>query len=204
MQAENKLQEITQKLYEEGLSKGKLEGERILSEAKQEAERCKEMVQAEMEKLRKDTELQIAREKEKAEAELKRGLRQMVSEIKSEIEECLLSKTIESSVNMAFNQVDFVKKLLIEAVKSFGNSENDKSNIEILVPEPLLDEYNKILKAEMSDLLKNGMEVRSKKNLKVGFEIRSKEKGYKLSFTEDDFSALLKQYAGDSLRKWIF
>ena len=36
---QNKLQELTDKLYEEGLSKGKEEGARILEEARQEAGR---------------------------------------------------------------------------------------------------------------------------------------------------------------------
>ena len=36
---QNKLQELTDKLYEEGLSKGKEEGARILEDARQEAER---------------------------------------------------------------------------------------------------------------------------------------------------------------------
>ena len=36
---QNKLQELTDKLYQEGLSKGKEEGERILAEAKAQAEK---------------------------------------------------------------------------------------------------------------------------------------------------------------------
>ena len=36
---QNKLQELTDKLYQEGLSKGKEEGERILADAKAQAEK---------------------------------------------------------------------------------------------------------------------------------------------------------------------
>ena len=36
---QNKLQELTDKLYEEGLSKGKAEGERVIAEALKEADR---------------------------------------------------------------------------------------------------------------------------------------------------------------------
>ena len=56
----DKLQELTQKLYEEGLSKGKQEGEAILSKAKADAEaivkKATEEAEAILSKARKEAD----------------------------------------------------------------------------------------------------------------------------------------------------
>ena len=44
---QNKLQELTDKLYQEGLSKGKQEGENLVAQAKAEADRIIKEAQAE-------------------------------------------------------------------------------------------------------------------------------------------------------------
>ena len=57
---ENKLQALTDKLYQDGLSKGKEEGERLLQEAKAQASRIVESAQEQakeiVEKARKEAE----------------------------------------------------------------------------------------------------------------------------------------------------
>ena len=48
---ENKLQELTQKLYNEGVGKANLEAEKILAEAKSEAEKLKQNAEKDAQKI---------------------------------------------------------------------------------------------------------------------------------------------------------
>lgn len=204
METESKLQEITRKLYEEGLSKGKAEGERILAEAKAEAERCKAAAEAEVAAMRAKAAADIAKEKESTEAELKRSLRQMLASAKSDLEETLLQKTVEPAVKAAFDQDAFVKELLLETVKAFGSSDAGMADLTLLLPEEQRQKYDTLLQQTLGQALQAGLQVQYRRDVRHGFQVQSREKGYKLSFTEADFAALLKQYARENLRRWLF
>lgn len=204
METESKLQEITRKLYEEGLSKGKNEGERLLAEAKAEAERLKKAAQDEAAALRAQAQADIAKEKETAEAELKRALRQMLSAAKSDLEENLLQKTVAPSVKATFEQEAFIKDLLLETVRAFGKGEAGAADLTLLLPEAKRQQYDTLLQQVLGDALKAGLQVQYRHDVQHGFQVQSREKGYKLGFTEDDFTALLKQYARENLRRWLF
>ena len=116
METDSKLQEITRKLYEEGLSKGKAEGERLLAEAKAEADRYKAAVEAEVAAMRAQATADIAKERESAEGELKRSLRQMLSAVKADLEENLLQKTVEPAVGAAFEKESFHDIVYIDCI----------------------------------------------------------------------------------------
>lgn len=204
METESKLQEITRKLYEEGLTEGKAEGERLLAEAKAEAERCKKAAEAEVAALRAQAEAAIAKEKESAEAELKRCLRQMFSAAKADLEETLLQKTVTPSVKAAFDQDTFIKEMLLETVRTFGSTDVKAADLTLLLPESKRHEYDALLQQLIRQQLEAGLQVHYRHDLDRGFQVQSREKGYKLSFTEADFEALLKQYARENLRRWLF
>lgn len=204
METESKLQEITRKLYEEGLSKGKAEGDRILAEARAEAERSKKAAEAEVAALRAQATAEIAKEKESAEAELKRCLRQMLAAAKTDLEENLLQKTVEPAVKAAFEQDAFIKELLLETVRAFGQGEAGAADLTLLLPEDRRQQYDAMLQQVLGQALQAGLQVQYRRDLQHGFQVQNREKGYKLSFTEADFTALFKQYARENLRRWLF
>ncbi len=204
METDSKLQEITRKLYEEGLSKGKAEGERLLAEAKAEADRYKAAVEAEVAAMRAQAAADIAKEKESAEGELKRSLRQMLSAAKADLEENLLQKTVNPAVEAAFEKDAFMQELLLETVRAFGKSEAGAADLTLLLPEAQRAKYDALLQKTLGEALQAGLQVQYRNDVQHGFQVQSRDKGYKLSFTEADFAALFKQYARENLRRWLF
>ena len=72
---QNKLQEMTDKLYNEGLSKGKQEGEEILARSRKEAEEIIAQAQKQAEEVRKAAEaLEAAKVRAEREIILKRAV----------------------------------------------------------------------------------------------------------------------------------
>ena len=204
METDSKLQEITRKLYEEGLSKGKAEGERLLAEAKAEADRYKAAVEAEVAAMRAQVTADIAKERESAEGELKRSLRQMLSAVKADLEENLLQKTVEPAVGAAFEKESFMAELLLETVRAFGRNEAGTADLTLLLPEAQRAQYDALLQRTLGQALQDGLQVQYRHDVQHGFQVQSRAKGYKLSFTEADFTALFKQYARENLRRWLF
>ena len=76
---QNKLQELTDKLYNEGLSKGRQEGEAILNEARSQAEEIISKARAEAARITADAEKEASELKAKVESDLKNGRRAMHS-----------------------------------------------------------------------------------------------------------------------------
>src|SRR3989339_1674050 len=98
---QNKLQELTDKLYTEGLSKGKIEAEELKANAKKEAEeiiaKAKEEYNLILDKAKKDS----LDYKIKIENEIKMVSRQTLAKVKQNIEEVVTTKAIQNPVKEA-------------------------------------------------------------------------------------------------------
>ena len=82
---ENKLQQLTQKLYDEGLEKGRAEAERLVSEAKSEAAKIIAAAKAEAEAIVKAAEAKAEDTAKNSKTEIALAGKQAVARIKEEI-----------------------------------------------------------------------------------------------------------------------
>ena len=117
---QNKLQELTSKLYSEGLSKGKKEAEYLKAKAKTEAEeiiaRAKEEYKEILEKANKDANDY----KVKIENEVKMVSRQTLATVKQNIEEVIVVKAIEKPVKEALDSKEFLSSVIKTAIAAFN------------------------------------------------------------------------------------
>ncbi|MEG1762990.1 MAG: hypothetical protein RR256_05205, partial [Bacteroidales bacterium] len=109
---QNKLQEITDKLYQEGLVKGKDEAQLIITEAEKQAASILEKANQQAEQVRVNAEKQAKDIQSNAMAEIKMAGRQMMTSIKTSIEGAIIAKTIAPATRSAFEQTEFVKELV--------------------------------------------------------------------------------------------
>ena len=131
---ENKLQALTDKLYQDGLSKGKEEGERLLQEAKAQAARLLDQAREEaggiVEKARKEAE-DI---RNNTLTEIKITSRQMISALKEEVENTLMKRSIAPALHSAMEQVEFVQMVILKAMECFKPAEHNGLSLELLLP----------------------------------------------------------------------
>ena len=116
----------------------------------------------------------------------------------------MLPKTAEPAVTAAVEQDAFIKELLLETVRAFGQGEAGAADLTLLLPEDRRQQYDAMLQQVLGQALQAGLQVQYRRDLQHGFQVQNREKGYKLSFTEADFTALFKQYARENLRRWLF
>lgn len=201
---ENKLQALTDKLYEDGLSKGREEGERLLREA--EAQAAKTIEQArEQAKGIVDAAVRESEDlKKNALTEVNITSRQIIATLKQQIEESLMEKTVAAAVHAALEQKEFVQGLILKAMAAFNPEKNAGFALELLLPEAEREAFDKFLKDVVGQELKNGLEVKFSGDLQGGFKITDKGQGYRLGFTEEDFMALFEEYARPRIKKMLF
>ncbi len=201
---QNKLQELTDKLYSEGLSKGKQEAEELKAKAQKEAQeiiaKAKEEYKKILEKAQKDSD----DFKLKTDNEIKRVATQALATVKHNIEEVLTTNAIEKPIKNALANKEFLETIIKEAIQSFNPTTTDAVELEILLPESKKEELESFIKNNFKDQMNSGVEFGFNKNFQSGFKIGPKGKHYHISFTDKDFEDLLSQYLKPITREFLF
>ena len=201
---QNKLQELTDKLYNEGLSKGKQEGEAILNEAKAKAEEIIAQAKAEAAKILSDAGKEAEEMKSKVTGDLKMAAAQSISAARQEIENLLIGKVADKDIDAALSSADFVKQIITVVAKAFDPASSEPADLSVVLPESLKKEVEPFLRKELAKALGAGAEVRFGKNLSGGFTIGPKGEGWFVSFTDETFRELISAYLRPATKKILF
>lgn len=199
---QNKLQELTDKLYNEGLSKGKQEGEEILAKAKVQAEEIVAKAKAEAAAIVAAANKDAEDLKTKVQGDLKMAAAQSVAATKKDIETLVVTKMTETEVKKALSSADFVKEVILAVAKGFTTE--DAADLELVLPESLKKELEPFVTSELGKVLKGGVEASFTKKIAGGFTIGPKDGGYFISFTEETFNALISEYLRPATKKILF
>lgn len=199
---QNKLQELTDKLYNEGLSKGKQEGEALLQEATAKADSI-------LAEARKEADGIIAKARKEAEelktrvnADLKMAANQSIAATKQDIEKIVVAKITDKEVKTALSSADFLKEIITAVAKNFNAAE--PVDLEVVLPESLKKEMEPFVAKELSSILKSGITASFSKKIGGGFTIGPKDGSYFISFTDETFTDLISEYLRPAAKKILF
>lgn len=201
---ENKLQELTQKLYEEGLSKGRKEADTVLADAKAQAKKIVDEAQAEAAKIRKDAEAAADDLRKNTLTELNLAGKQVIGKLKGEIESIVVAKATGESVAKANMDPKFIQEMLVAVAKNWQGSSSDKVSLSALLPKDKEAEIGKELEKSLAASLGEDMEITWSNGQKSGFRIGPKNGGYYISFSDDSFNALLSEYLRPKVNEMLY
>ena len=199
---QNKLQELTDKLYNEGLSKGKQEGEEILAKAKIQAEETVAKAKAEADAIVAAARKEAEDLKTKVQGDLKMAAGQSIAATKKDIETLIVTKMTAEETAKALTSAEFVKEVILAVAKGFNTEE--PVDLEVVLPEKLKAELEPFVAGELAKALKGGVEASFTKKIAGGFTIGPKDGGYFISFTEETFNALISEYLRPATKKILF
>ena len=202
---QNKLQELTDKLYNEGLSKGKQEGEAILlNEAKAKAEEIIAQAKAEAAKILSDAGKEAEEMKSKVTGDLKMAAAQSISAARQEIENLLIGKVADKDIDAALSSADFVKQIITVVAKAFDPASSEPADLSVVLPESLKKEVEPFLRKELASALDSEIEVSFSRKISGGFTIGPKGEGWFVSFTDETFRELISAYLRPATKKILF
>ncbi len=198
----NKLQELTDKLYREGLSKGKAEGEAILAQAEEKAAMMIEDARKQAQTIIQEAQKQAEDFKNKMEGDVRMASMQSIQATKKDIENLMVSFLTDKEVDGALNDVSFVKDI-IKAVAEKFNSE-DAVDLQAVLPESIKEEMVPFIENELSRNIKGGLTASFSKKIAGGFKIGPKDGSYFVSLTDETFKELIGEYLRPATRKILF
>lgn len=192
------LNQLTQKVYAEGVEKGNAKAEELIKAAEAKAA----AIVAEAEKKAAATiaaaEQKAAELDKNTKAELKMYAEQSVNALKTEVTNLLTDTIAADSVKAATADATFMQGIitkLAEQMAKDGDVVIDAKNAKAMT------EY---LKANAKGLLEKGVKINEVKGQKADFAIAPAKGGYKLSFGDAEFVAYFKEYLRPQLVEMLF
>lgn len=199
--ANDKLKELTDRLYNEGLSKGREEGDKILSDAKAEAAKIISDAKAKADKTIEEAERKAADIVSKADSDVKMASSQALQTVKTAIQEVILTKSVDAAVASVMGNEEFAKQIILAAAGKF--SAENSCDLEVVLPAGASKNIADYVKNEVSKAVGKGIEVKTGK-IKGGFNLAPKNGGYYISFSDSTFDELIKEYLRPATRKALF
>lgn len=197
----NKLQELTDRLFAEGLAKGQQQGEQILNEAKAKSEAIVAEAQAKADKIIAEAQAKAADLAAKAASDVKMASSQALDVTKAAIQNAVLTQSVDKTVAAALSSEEFVKEAIMAVAKAFSTEK--QCEMSVVLPESLKN-VESYVASEVSKTIGKGIEVSVSKNVKGGFNIGPKDGGYYISFSDETFSELIREYLRPATRKVLF
>ncbi|OJV17821.1 MAG: hypothetical protein BGO30_07705 [Bacteroidetes bacterium 41-46] len=201
---QNKLQELTDKLYNEGLSKGKQEADEMVAKAKREAATILNEAKSDSEKIISQAKKEAADLKQKMEAEIQMAFRQTITSLKNQIENTLISNSINKHVSSVSDNTSFLKDLIIAAISAFNPKGSEMVSLSLLLPENKRADLDSFIMNESTRQMMEGVEVKFENKLQNGFKIGPAKEGYHISFTDKDLQLLFSEYLKPKTREFLF
>lgn len=196
---QDKLQELTEKLYNEGLSKGKAEAEHLLESAREEAARIVEKAKADAAAITSKAEKDADYLREKAESDIKMASAQALQATKKDIENAICGKLSDASV---LEDPAYLKDIIKAVAERFDAQQ--ATDLALVLPEKLRGELEPWVAGELKKALSHQVAVSFSKKLAGGFSIGPGDGGWFVNLSEDTFKALISEYLRPVTRKLLF
>jgi V/A-type H+/Na+-transporting ATPase subunit E len=193
-----KLQELTDKIYLEGVEKGNNEAKVIVDKAQSEAEGIIAQANAKAAKIIAEAEAKAAEVVKNTQSELKLFAQQSLNALKTEIANLISGSIVSDSVKAATVDKAFMQKVILTLVQEWSGSQ--KITIEAKDVKSLSDYFA----ANAKDLLNKGVKITEANGVKADFTIIPEKDGYKITFGEEEFVAYFKEFIRPKLVEMLF
>ncbi len=193
-----KIQELTEKLYREGVEKGNAEGQRLVEEAKAEAAKIIADAKAQAEQIVADARKDAAGLDANTKSELKLYAGQAVSALKSEVANAVTDKVVAEAVAGQMADKDFLGQLMVVMVKNWASG--DAPVISTADAEGL----KAFFAAKAKELLDKGVKIEKVNGKPTSFSISPADGSYKVNFGEAEFVAYFKDFLRPQLVEMLF
>ena len=199
----DKLQELTDRLYSEGVDKARKEAEKIIADAESRGESIIKEAKTEADRIIVQSRKDAKDLKSRTENELAMAARQAETALKQRIITILADRILSEAVGHTLSDSELLKDLILSTVKAWADS-GSIPEIAVVMSRNKEGTFSKGLESELAARLKETPVIEFSDRMKNGFRIESKDGTYALSFTEKDFEEFFRSFMRDKTRTTLF
>jgi V/A-type H+-transporting ATPase subunit E len=196
----DQLQDMLNKIYEEGVNKAKAEAAKILEAAQIEADQKKSLAQADAEKIIKDAKQKAAELDKNLSSDLRMAAQQAMSALKNKIINTLMIATIDKQTSQSMQDGAFLQKLILEVLSKWS----PQSSLVLTVPESRKNELDTFFNTSVKSVFAGTLKIDYSPIMKNGLAVAPADGTYKLSFTDEDFANFFKSYLRPKAAQILF
>lgn len=185
----DQLQDLLRKVYDEGVAKANAEADRILENAKSEAEVILAKANKQAEATIADARKEADALKSNTEGDIKMASNHSMSVLKQNIVDMLMKITVDESAKAGFQDPEFVKELIKEALAAWK-----ESGAQLSIAQSMEAKMDEAFIASIKSAFNKEIKIDFSPKIRAGFTISPLDGSYKLSFGDEDFASLFKHY----------
>lgn len=195
---ENKIQELTDKIYREGVEKGNEEARKLIAKAQEEANAIVEQARKEAESIVAAARKSADELAENTKSELKLFAGQAVNALKSEIATLVTNKIVDADVKAFAANKDYLNAFIVAMAEKWSADEP------IVISTADADGLKKYFTAKAKALLDQGVKIEQVNGIKTLFSISPADGSYKMDFGEEEFMNYFKEFLRPQLVEMLF
>ncbi|MDR2472033.1 MAG: hypothetical protein LBD53_00535 [Tannerella sp.] len=192
------IQEITEKIYREGVERGNEEAAKIVAAAREKETAILKEADNKAQEIIAAAEKKAADLRKNTEAELKMFASQALEALKSEAANLITGKITAQNVKAATADVGFMQKVILETAKEWAK--NGQAVISAANAQALKDYF--VANAKM--LLDSGLIIAQVNGKPTSFTLAPADGSYRISFGDDEFIAYFKDFLRPQLIEMLF
>ena len=195
---ENKIQELTDKIYREGVEKGNEEAQRLVSNAREEAAKILEEARKEAEAIIAAARKSATETAENTQSEIKLFAGQAVNALKTEIASLLTNQVVSKAVKDFVADKDYLNKFIVSLASQWTENEA------IVISTADAEGLKKFFAANAKAVLDKGVKIEQVNGNKTLFTISPEDGSYKVNFGEEEFENYFKDFLRPQLVEMLF
>jgi V/A-type H+-transporting ATPase subunit E len=197
-----KLQDLTDKIYQEGVQKAREEAETIIKEAREKAAGIDEAARKKAEQTIAEAEKKAEEIKRHVEAEMKMALDQSVAALKQNLSGLITMEAIQPAMKELFADKKYLGALVVRVIDGWIKKES--LDLALILPEADRSEMENVFKNQLAHHLNKGLQLSFSSDVKAGFKVGPADGSYVISFTEQDFINFFKAYLRPKTNQLLF
>ena len=194
----NKIQELTDIIYNEGVAKGQAQADQIIAQANDQAAKIVADAQKQADSLLAAARKEAADNAENVQKELRLHAAQAVEALKSEIATVVTDKIVQDSVKGFTADQKAFNEFMLRIAQEWGKNQQ----IEIKAQDA--DALTRYFNANAKALLDKGVKITQVNGQPAEFSIQPADGSYKVNFGTDEFMNWFKSMLRPQLAQTLF
>ena len=193
-----KIKELTDKIYREGVEKGQAEAARIIEEAQAQAQKIVAEANEQAAAIEAKTKKQAAELDTNTKNELKLYTNQALNALKSEVANILSDKVVSASVDELVNDKNFLSNFIVAMAQQWATQEP------IVISTTDAEQLKAYFATKAKTLLDKGVTIEKVNGQKTLFTIAPADGSYRVNFGKEEFEDYFKSFLRPQLVDMLF
>ena len=195
---ENKIQELTDRIYREGVEKGNEEAKKLVEKAQDEANQIVENARKEADAIVTAARKSADELVDNTKSELKLFAGQALNALKSEIATVVTDKLVSADVKAFASNKEYLQAFIVALASKWSAEEP------IVISTADAEGLKKYFAAKAKQLLDGSVKIEQVNGLKTLFTVSPADGSYKVSFGEEEFMSYFKDFLRPQLVEMLF